>query len=127
MKRMKHIFFPLLLSLLLLLSTGITVFAEGDGNIDGGGGGMGEGTKTDVWRSEDGVRVTVVTTDGTVVSTPLDLTNWSISDNIINFGKVSKLEYTARNRAFSRRLLQLFHSRRSPSAYHQRRQNQSKH
>ena len=95
MKRMKHIFFPLLLSLLLLLSTGITVFAEGDGNIDGGGGGMGEGTKTDVWRSEDGVRVTVVTTDGTVVSTPLDLTNWSISDNIINFGKVSKLEYTA--------------------------------
>lgn len=95
MKRMKHIFFPLLLSLLLLLSKGITVFAEGDGNIDGGGGGMGEGTKTDVWRSEDGVRVTVVTTDGSVVSTPFDLTNWSISNNIINFGKVSKLEYTA--------------------------------
>lgn len=56
---------------MLLLSTGMTVFASGDGNIDGGGGSMGDGTKTDVWRSQDGVRVTVVTVDGAVVSTPL--------------------------------------------------------
>lgn len=95
MKKTKQLFFPLLLSLMLLLSTGMTVFASGDGNIDGGGGSMGDGTKTDVWRSQDGVRVTVVTVDGAVVSTPFDLTNFSIADNIINFGKVSKLQYTS--------------------------------
>lgn len=95
MKKTKQLFFPLLLSLMLLLSTGMTVFASGDGNIDGGGGSMGDGTKTDVWRSQDGVRVTVVTVDGAAVSTPFDLTNFSIADNIINFGKVSKLQYTS--------------------------------
>ena len=95
MKKTKQLFFPLLLSLLLLLSTGLTVFASGDGNLDGGGGNMGDGTKTDVWRNQDGVRVTVVTVDGAVVSTPFDLTNFSIANNIINFGKVSKLQYTS--------------------------------
>ena len=95
MKLMKRTLYPLLLSLFLVLSTGITVFAEGDGNMIGGGGGMGNGTQTDVWRNQDGVRVTVVTTEGTVVSTPFDLTNSNISNGIIHFGKVCKLQYSA--------------------------------
>ena len=48
MKQIRNVFFPLLLSLVLILSTGITALAAGDGNIDGGGGGMGSGTATDV-------------------------------------------------------------------------------
>lgn len=95
MKLMKRALYPLLLSLFLVLSTGITVFAEGDGNMIGGGGGMGNGTQTDVWRNQDGVRVTVVTTEGAVVSTPFDLTNSNISNEIIHFGKVCKLQYSA--------------------------------
>ena len=95
MKLMKRTLYPLLLSLFLVLSTGITVFAEGDGNMIGGGGGMGNGTQTDVWRNQDGVRVTVVTTEGAVVSTPFDLTNSNISNGIIHFGKVCKLQYSA--------------------------------
>ena len=95
MKLMKRALYPLLLSLFLVLSTGITVFAEGDGNMSGGGGGMGNGTQTDVWRNQDGVRVTVVTTEGVVVSTPFDLTNSNISNGIIHFGKVCKLQYSA--------------------------------
>lgn len=95
MKLMKRALYPLLLSLFLVLSTGITVFAEGDGNMIGGGGGMGNGTQTDVWRNQDGVRVTVVTTEGTVVSTPFDLTNSNISNGIIHFGKVCKPQYSA--------------------------------
>ena len=96
MRQIKKLFFPLLLSMILILSTSITAFAEGDGNIDGGSGDMGEGTDTDVWRNNmDGVRVTVVTTDGTVVSTPFDLTNFAIPDNTIHFGRVCKLQYTA--------------------------------
>lgn len=71
MKQLQKTIFPLILALILVLSTGMTVLATGEGNIDGGGGGMGSGTKTDVWHSQDGVRVTVVTTSGSVVSTPL--------------------------------------------------------
>lgn len=96
MIRLKKSLFPLLLCLLLLFSTSLTAFASGDGNIDGGGGGMGDGSATDVWRGgQAGVRITVVTEDGSVCSTPFDLTNFNISDNIINFGKVCKLQYTA--------------------------------
>ena len=80
---------------MLVLSTGITAFAAGDGNIDGGGGGMGNGTATDVWHGQDGVRITVVTSDGSVVSTPFDLSNSNIANNVINFGKISKLSYTS--------------------------------
>lgn len=89
----KHIF-PLLLSAVFILSTGMTVLASGEGNIDGGGGGMGSGTATDVWHGQDGVRITVVTTDGGVASTPFDLSNSNISGDILHFGKVSKLQYS---------------------------------
>ncbi len=94
MKQLKR-FFILILTLLFLFSCSITAFASGDGNIDGGGGGMGSGTQTDVWRNQDGVRVTVVTADGSIVSTSFDLTNHIISDRIISFGKVCKLQYSA--------------------------------
>lgn len=86
---------PLLLSAVFLLSAGMTVFASGEGNIDGGGGGMGSGTATDVWHNQDGVRVTVVTADGSVVSTPFDLSNANVANNVLNFGKVCKLQYSS--------------------------------
>ena len=89
----KHIF-PFLLSLILMLSAGMTALASGEGNIDGGGGGMGSGTATDVWHNQDGVRITVVTEDGGIASTPFDLSNFSISGDILHFGKVSKLQYS---------------------------------
>ena len=73
----------------------ITVFAVGDGNIDSGGGGMGDGTSTDKWSpGYDGVRVTVVrTSDHAVVTTPIDFTNKSPTNVRLHFGKVSKLSY----------------------------------
>ena len=96
MKRTKRTFLLLLLCITLALSASITSFATGSGNIDSGSGGMGEGTDTDVWRNNmDGVRITVVKTDGTIVSTPFDLTNFNVEDDTIHFGKVCKLEYTA--------------------------------
>lgn len=79
----------------LFLFSGMTVFASGEGNIDGGGGGMGSGTATDVWHGQDGVRVTVVTTDGSVASTPFDLSNANVANNVLNFGKVCKLQYSS--------------------------------
>lgn len=72
MKQLKKRIFTLILSVSMLLLSGMTAFASGEGNI-GGGGGMGSGTATDVWHGQDGVRVTVVTTDGSVASTPFDL------------------------------------------------------
>lgn len=92
----QEILFPLLLSLTIFLSTGISTYAMGDGNIDGGGGSFGTGSELNVWRNnQDGVRVTVVTTGGSVVATPIDLSNCSIASTVLNFGKVSKLQYTA--------------------------------
>ena len=68
MKRFKL----LVLTFLLILSTlsPMTVHAEGNGNIDNGGGGLGEGTDTNFWNTGDeGVRVTVVSaSDGSAVT-----------------------------------------------------------
>ena len=94
MKQLTRRFIPLFLSLILILSTGMTAFASGEGNLDGGGGGMGSGTATDVWHNQDGVRVTVATADGSAASTPFDISNFSISGSILHFGKVSKLQYS---------------------------------
>ena len=91
----KRTIFTFLVIMVLYLSSTLTCFAAGDGNIDNGGGAMGEGTATDIWHHEDGVRVTVVALDGTIVSVPFDLTNFDIEDNIIHFGNVCKLQYTA--------------------------------
>ena len=96
MRAIRKYFFPLLLSLTIFLSTGISTYAMGDGNIDGGGGSFGTGSELNVWRNnQDGVRVTVVTTGGSFVATPIDLSNCSIASTVLNFGKVSKLQYTA--------------------------------
>ena len=53
------------------------VYAVGEGNVDNGGGGMGQGTNSNKWTpGNDGVRVTVVRlSDHAVVTAPIDLTN----------------------------------------------------
>lgn len=85
----------LLFSLVLSLMMPMTVYATGDGNIDNGGGGMGQGTSANKWSNRDeGVRVTVVrASDGSAVSASIDLTNKSPSDIRVHFGKVSKVSY----------------------------------
>lgn len=72
-----------------------TVFAVGEGNVDNGGGGMGQGTSSNKWTpGNDGVRVTVVrASDHAVVTAPIDLTNKSPVIQS-HFSKVSKLQYT---------------------------------
>ena len=45
MRAIRKYFFPLLLSLTIFLSTGISTYAMGDGNIDGGGGSFGTGSE----------------------------------------------------------------------------------
>ena len=94
MKRLKG--FLLVLTLFLSALSCQTAYAVGDGNIDNGGGGMGQGTSTNKWTpGNDGVRVTVVRdSDHAVVTTPIDLTNKSPVIQS-HFSKVSKLQYTS--------------------------------
>lgn len=93
---MKKIITALCLTLAIVFSFSIPAFAVGDGNIDGGGGDMGNGTSTNVWSpGNDGVRVTVVKADThTAVTTPIDISNRTPNSSIYNFGKVSKLQYS---------------------------------
>ena len=51
MKRFKR----WVLTFLLIVSTlaPMTVYAEGEGNIDNGGGGLGQGTNTNHWNKGD--------------------------------------------------------------------------
>ena len=89
----------ILITLIMIISIifPVVVFAVGDGNIDSGGGGMGDGTSTDKWSpGYDGVRVTVVrASDYSVVTTPIDLTNKQPPSTMFHFGKVSKLQYNS--------------------------------
>lgn len=94
MKKVKKSILSFLLSLFLCLNFTVTGMADGDSNLDGGSGNMGGGTKTDVWYNQDGVRITVVTIDGSIAAVPLDLTNFNIPVDVIHFGKISKLQYT---------------------------------
>lgn len=93
---MKKIITALCLTLTIVCSFSTPAFAVGDGNIDGGGGDMGNGTSTNVWSpGNDGVRVTVVKADThSPVTTPIDLTNKQPATTIYHFGKVSKMQYT---------------------------------
>lgn len=79
----------------MLFSISICAFAVGEGNIDNGGGGMGEGTSTNKWiPGEEGVRVTVVkASDGAQVSQSFDMTNINLRNNVYTFGIYSKLRY----------------------------------
>ncbi|SHH69647.1 hypothetical protein [Desulfosporosinus lacus] len=81
---------------MMLFMLPITAFADpGEGNIDGGGGGLGDGTGSNIWMpGDDGVRVTVIRdSDNAPVSTPIDYTNITPANNIMHFGKVSKIGY----------------------------------
>lgn len=91
-----------ILSVLLMLTLLLTLFAplsayadDGDGNIDHGGGGLGSGSDANFWNSGDeGVRVTVIrASDHAVASASVDFTNRHPDDIAINFGKVSKIAY----------------------------------
>lgn len=87
----------LVVSLLCLMFPAANAYAVGEGNIDGGGGSMGQGTSQNKWTpGYDGVRITVVrASDHAAVTTPIDLTNKSIPDGIYHFGKMCKLDYCA--------------------------------
>ena len=59
MKIIKRIISALLLVVFCL--QGVSVFAEGDPNIDNGGGNLQDGSKDNFWNpGNDGVRVTIV-------------------------------------------------------------------
>lgn len=92
----KKISIYLTLIILGILISSLPAYAIGDGNIDNGGGGMGQGTSNNFWSSgNEGVRVTVIrASDHAVITTPIDLTNKTPNDIIIHFGKVSKMSYT---------------------------------
>ena len=87
----------LMLALVIVISAAVPAYATGDGNFDGGGGSMGDGTKTNYWNpGMDGVRVSIVDVGShSVVRTPIDLTNKVPIANVAHFGKVSKLSYNA--------------------------------
>lgn len=85
----------LILALLILFQLPFIAFADGEGNIDHGGGGMGSGTGENYWNTHnEGVRVTVVrASDRNLVATPVDFTNKTPPNTLVHFGKVSKLQY----------------------------------
>ena len=90
-------FFAILCSFCLLVCLlPATAFADGNGNIDGGGGSMGNGTSTNFWSpGNDGIRVSVVDAEsGATVSTSVDFSNRT-QNNVVYFGKVNKLQYLA--------------------------------
>ena len=81
--------------LLLCLFSSTVLASNGNGNLDGGGGNMGQGTSTNFWSTgNDGVRVTVVDAEtGTAVSSSVDFANRSQPATVLHFGKVNKLQY----------------------------------
>lgn len=91
----RHLSILLILTLLVSAFLPNTAHAEGDGNIDHGGGGMGSGTSENYWNSgNEGVRITVVReSDRATVTTPIDFSNKTPSVSV-HFGKVSKIAYT---------------------------------
>jgi hypothetical protein len=92
---MKRILALVLCITLLLPIASIHVSADGSGNMDDGGGGMGNGTGQNFWNpGDDGIRVTVVRTrDNQPVSKPIDLTNKNKKDIEKHFILKSKLHY----------------------------------
>ena len=85
----------LLLTFMIAMSLCLPAYAAGDGNMDGGGGHMNDGSNTNFWNpGMDGVRVSIVNANThAVAATPIDLSNQRISRYIYNFGKVCKLQY----------------------------------
>lgn len=86
------------LALAILFSIVASSALAADGNVDGSGGGMGQGSSTSYWNGgDDGVRVTVITKEGRPVSTPVDYSNINTGSVQAHFGKVSKISYTTGN------------------------------
>ena len=85
----------LVLSLLCSIIIGLPIFAVGEGNIDSGGGGMGQGTSQNSWSpGNEGVRVTVIrASDRVPVTQPIDLSNRSPAVKY-SFGQVCKVSYS---------------------------------
>jgi len=85
-----------MLILFLIAVSPLCVYADGEGNIDHGGGGMGNGSSENFWNTGDeGVRVTIVrASNHAPVTIPIDMTNKKPNNIAVNFGKVSKLSYT---------------------------------
>lgn len=75
----------MVVSLILFFSCTVSVFAAGDGNVEGGGGGMGGGTGSSSWSpGMDGVRVSVVNAEtGATVGSPIDYTEKTLSSGLI--------------------------------------------
>jgi len=96
MKRTLCTFFFLVI---IIAAATNTIFADGDGNIDNGGGGMGSGTSQNKWTpGYDGVRITVIrSSDKSIISVPVDYTSKTLPRDIIHFGKVSKIQYQNRS------------------------------
>ncbi len=96
---MKKAFIAVFLIFIMLFAGTLTAYAEGSGNVDGGGGGLNHGTKSYNWpgNSYQGVRVTVVDAQsGGIVAGPMDFTNKNLSvvaGDMFHFGKVSKMQY----------------------------------
>ncbi len=89
---MKRLIAVLLCVLLLLVP--VAAHADGSGNIDNGGGGMGQGTNGNIWHGDDGVRITVIRiSDNKPVSRPIDLTNYDESNVDTFFVQKSKIHY----------------------------------
>lgn len=66
---------------------GVSVFAEGDPNIDNGGGNLQDGSKDNFWNpGNDGVRVTIVDSQtGLAKSSSIDYTNTDLGVGIVSF------------------------------------------
>ena len=94
---MKKLFAMLccLAMLLCLFPSSAFAASPGDGNLDGGGGGMGQGTSTNKWTpGNDGVRITVVHAEtGSTVAGPVDFSNRDQPSGALHFGKVNKIQY----------------------------------
>lgn len=93
---MKHrVSMLLVLTMLVSLLASVPVYAVGEGNVDNGGGGMGQGTSQNSWTpGYDGVRATVVRAENREpVTCPIDFTNKTQESTIFHFGKVSKISY----------------------------------
>lgn len=92
---MKKRVVSLVLAFCYSLMFAFSALAVGDGNMDGGGGGLEQGSSQNSWSpGNDGIRVTVVrAADRTPVTRPIDLTNKKPKISY-SFGKVSKIAYT---------------------------------
>lgn len=94
MKRLISMFLSLML--LLAFCSQLNAYADGSGNIDHGGGGLGNGSNESYWNAGDeGVRVTVIrVSDHAVASASIDFTNQHPDDIQSHFGEVSKIAYS---------------------------------